>query len=348
MDIGLGILEQGMIYAIMALGIYITYKILDFPDLTVDGSFPLGAAVTVMLMTNTESSYINILTFGHNPYIIMIIAFMAGGLAGLVTGIIHVKFKVRDLLSGIITMTALYSINLHIAGKANVPIFNMETIFSNKMLNGFYPQFIEKYKVLIIISIVTIAAKILMDLYFKTKSGYLLRAVGDNSALVTTLAKDSGNVKIMGLTLANALVALSGSVMSQQQRFFEISMGTGTMVIGLASVIIGTNLFKKVTFVKATTTVIIGSIIYKACISIAMDVSIAVIIAIITAVICMVFIKNKVIYKIIITAACSTTIYFLCKFLLPYDISASDMKLVTSVLFLIILILGYEKKRRSS
>lgn len=301
MDILIGVLEQGMIYAIIALGVYITYKILNFPDLTVDGSFPLGAAVTVILMTNTESSFINAISLNHNPYIIMFLALLSGGIAGFITGIINVKFKVRDLLSGIITMTALYSINLRIAGRANVPIFNMDTIFSNEMVDNIFPEALARYKVLIIISVITVGAKLMMDLYFNTKSGYLLRAVGNNSILVTSLAKDSGNIKILGLVIANALVALSGSVMMQQQGFFEISMGTGAMVIGLASVIIGTNLLKKLSFVKSTTGVILGSIIYKACISMAMNVSFA---------------------------------------------RASDMKLITSLLFLVILLIGNDRKRR--
>ena len=301
MDILIGILEQGMIYAMLALGIYITYKVLNFPDLTVDGSFPLGAAITSLLMTNTNSQLINTITLNHNPYIICIYALISGGIAGLVTGIIHVKFKVRDLLSGIITMTGLYSINLRIAGSANVPIFNMETIFSNRVIDGILPEGLRRYEVLIISFIITLCIKILLDLYLKTKSGYLLRAVGNNSVLVTTLAKDSGNVKILGLVIANALVALGGSIMMQQQGFFEITMGTGAMVLGLASVIIGTNLFRKVDFIKATTTVILGTIIYKASMSIAMDIS---------------FTK------------------------------ASDMKLITSVLFLVILIIGEGRKKK--
>lgn len=301
MDILIGILEQGMIYAIMALGVYISYKILDFPDLTVDGSFPLGAAVTVYLITNGESTLISTLTMNQNPYIICIYALISGGFAGFITGIIHVKFKVRNLLSGIITMTGLYSINLRIAGRSNVPIFNMDTIFSNNIIDKIIPDYLSKFKVLIIICIITIAAKLIMDMYLNTKSGYLLRAVGNNPVLVTSLAKDSGNVKILGLIIANALVALGGSVMMQQQGFFEISMGTGAMVIGLASVIIGTKLFRKLSFTKSTTAVIFGSIIYKACMSIAMDISFT---------------------------------------------SASDMKLVTSILFLIILIIGKDKKKK--
>ena len=343
----LGILEQGMIYAIMAIGLYITYKILDFPDLTVDGSFPLGAAVTVMLMTNVDSSIINAITLGHNPYVIMLLACLAGGIAGLVTGIIHVKFHVRDLLSGVITMTALYSVNLHIAGKANVPIFNMETIFSNERFNSLYPHFLENFKVLIIISIVTIGSKILLDLYLKTKSGYLLRAVGDNMTLVVSLAKDSGSVKIVGLVIANALVALSGSVMAQQQGFFEVSMGTGAMVIGLASVIIGTSLFKRIPLVKPTTAAIVGSIVYKASISLAMDMSLSTILAIVVAVVCTVYMKKELPLKVILTVLATVGVYVVVKLFIPYEMSASDMKLVTSVLFMIILITGHEKKRRA-
>ena len=335
MDILIGILEQGMIYAIMALGVYITYRILDFPDLTVDGSFPMGAAVTVMLMTRTNM----------NPYIIMISAGLAGGLAGLVTGIIHVKFQVRDLLSGIITMTGLYSINLHIAGKANVPIFDRDTIFSNKIVSSIFPENLGRYKVLIIICIVTITAKILMDLYLQTRSGYLLRAVGNNPAVVTSLAKDSGLVKIVGLVIANGLVALAGSVMAQQQGFFELTMGTGAVVIGLATVIIGTNLFKKVSIVRPTTAVIIGSIIYKLCISLAMDVSFGLIVAVVVGVLCMVYLNKETTIKVVLSIGAAVGAYFLSRVLIPYDISASDMKLITAVFFLLILIVGNDKKR---
>ena len=253
----LSIIEQGLIYSILALGIYITYKILDFPDLTVDGSFPLGAAVTVVMISS-----------GINPYLTLVASFIAGGLAGLITGIIHVKFKVRDLLSGIITMTMLYSINLHITGSmANVPIFNDPNIFT---LSPIY-NLVGEYNKLIVIFIISLFCKVAMDLYLKTKSGYILRAVGDNEGFVTTLAKDKGVVKIIGLVIANALVALAGSVMCQEQRFFDISMGTGAMVIGLASVIIGTNIFGKLSFLKLTTAVILGSIIYKAAVGIAIS-----------------------------------------------------------------------------
>lgn len=261
MSLLISVLEQGFIYAILALGIYITYKILDFPDLTVDSSFPLGAAICACLISK-----------GVNPYVTLPVAFFAGAVAGLFTGFIHVKFHIRDLLSGIITMTILYSVNLHISGGvANVPIFSNDNIFTLFPL----ADKLNNFNTVVVVLIVAIVAKLLLDAYLKTKSGYLLRAVGDNPTIVTSLAKDSGTVKILGLAISNALVALAGCVMCQQQRFFDISMGTGTMVIGLASVIIGTNLFKRIKFVKATTAVIVGSLIYKACVAIAISLGLA-------------------------------------------------------------------------
>lgn len=285
MSLLLSILEQGLIYSILSLGIYITYKILDFPDLTVDSSFPLGAAVCAIMISK-----------GINPFLTLPAALLCGALAGFVTGFIHVKCKVRDLLSGIITMTILYSINLHIAGgKANIPLFSNKSIFSLSPIAGIVGQF----NTVIVVLIISLIAKFILDLYMNTKSGYLLRAVGDNPTVVTSLAKDSGTVKILGLMVSNALVSLSGCIMCQQQRFFDISLGTGTMVIGLASVIIGTSLFKKLTFVKATTSVFVGSIIYKACVGIAIQLG----------------------------------------------LDAIDMKLVTGLLFLVILICGNFKRR---
>ena len=257
----IGILEQGLIYAIMALGVYITYKILDFPDLTVDGSFPLGGAVAAVLIKA-----------GVNPYLSLLAAFAAGVLAGICTGLIHVKLKVRDLLSGIIMMTALYTINLKIAGQANIPLFTSQTVFDNDLLKAIVPEGFKPYITLAIILVICLAAKYLLDLYLKTRSGYLLRAVGDNDTLVTCLAKDKGLVKIVGLAIANGLVALGGAVYAHEEGYFDISSGTGTIVIGLASVIIGTNLFKNITILRVTSSVLIGSILYKACVALALNV----------------------------------------------------------------------------
>ena len=259
MSILLGILEEGLIYAILALGVYITYSILDFPDLSVDSTFPLGSAVTAAM-----------LVAGLPAPAALCVSFLGGVLAGTVTGLIHVKLKVVDLLSGIIVMTGLYSINLQISGGANLAFFGSSTIFDNSLTAPLWASPAGDFTVVFISLIAVILVKLLLDAYLKTRSGYLLRAAGDNDTLVTSLAKDKGTVKIIGLALANGLVALSGSIYCQKQGFFEISTGTGSMVIGLASVIIGTKLFRRASFMKTTTAVIIGSVLYKACIAAAM------------------------------------------------------------------------------
>ena len=264
MQIILGVLTEGLVYAILSLGVYITYKILDFPDLSVDGTFPLGAAVTVTMIL-----------LGAPIPLAMLAATAAGVVFGVVTGIINVKFKIRDLISGIIVMTALYSVNLRIAGKANVPLFSKQTLFENDVLAKKFPEGMKQYSNLIILIIIVLVVKLLLDFYLKTKSGFLLRAVGDNDVLVTSLAKDKGNVKILGLAIANGLAALAGSVYCQMNGFFEISIGTGTVVIGLANVIIGISLVKHFSFIKPTTAVVIGAIIYKACVSIAISMGLA-------------------------------------------------------------------------
>ncbi len=255
-----GILEQGFIYGIMALGIYITYCILDFPDLSVDGTFPLGAAVTAIL-----------LSLGWNPWLALIIAFGCGAAAGFVTGIFHVKLRITDLLSGILTSTALYSVNLMVVGgTALLSITKAKTIF-NSGLATLFPEAVSKYVPLIIIFLLAMVMKFLLDWYLKTRSGMLLRATGDNETMVTSLAKDSGKVKIVGLMIANGLVAAAGSVLCQQQRYFEISMGTGMLVMGVASVIIGMALFGKIPVIKPTLIVIFGAIIYRGCLSLAIN-----------------------------------------------------------------------------
>lgn len=286
-------LEQGLIYAILALGVLITYSILDFPDLTVDGSFPLGGVVSTVLILR-----------GAHPLVALLGAALSGAAAGLCTGLIHVKLKVRDLFSGIIMMTGLYSINLRIAGGSallSIPR-GTSTLFRNNSLVNALPQAMSGVSTLLIVLLAVLVCKVLMDLFLKTRAGYLLRAVGDNEAVVTALAKDKGTVKIVGLMLANALAALSGGVLCQQQRMFEISMGTGAIVLGLASVIIGLNLFRRVSFVRSTTAVVIGAIVYKMCVALAISCGLA----------------------------------------------ASDLKLITALLFLLILSCGLMRKGKKS
>ena len=260
MDLIISTATQGFIYALLSYGIYITYKILDFPDLTVDGSFPLGAAITAVLLVK-----------GANPFAAMLAAILVGAVAGLVTGVIHVKFGVRDLLAGIITMTALFSINLQIAGSNLAVERAMDTIFTSGPIMAIMGNSSLMLRKFVMSLIVAVLFKLILDWYLRTKSGMLLRAVGDNSTLVTTLAKDKGIVKILGLVIANALVALSGAMVCMEQRAFSSTMGTGQMVFGLAAVIIGTTLFRKMSFVKGTTAVLAGSVFYKACIQVAIS-----------------------------------------------------------------------------
>ena len=251
-------LTQGALYSLVAFGVYISYSVLNFPDLSVDGTFPLGAALTAGLLLR-----------GANPWAALAAAMAAGMLAGAFTGVVHVVFRVRDLLAGIITQTALFSVNLLINGTSNVAleryaktIFQMGDVLGEMSLGT---------RRLIVALAIALAVKLLLDLYFRTKSGLLLRAVGDNAALVTALGKNMGAVKILGLALSNGLVALAGGIVCQADRSFTSTMGAGQVVFGLASVIIGISLFRKASFVRATTAVWVGSILYKACIQAAMQ-----------------------------------------------------------------------------
>ena len=221
MELCISTLTQGFIYALLSYGVYITYKILDFPDLTVDGSFPLGAAVTAIMLVK-----------GVNPFVTLLAALFIGAVAGFVTGFIHVKLGVRDLLAGIITMTALFSINLQIAGSNLAIERSIDTIFTSGPIMAIMGNSSLIYRKFVVALVLAVVVKLILDWYLKTKSGLLLRAVGDNATLVTTLAKDKGNVKLLGLVIANALVALSGAVVCQEQRAFSSTMGTGQVVFG--------------------------------------------------------------------------------------------------------------------
>lgn len=283
------VLEQGLIYAVMALGVYITYKILDFPDLTVDGSFPLGAAITAAAIAK-----------GAPAPLMLPVSFLAGAAAGVCTGLIHVKVKVRDLLSGIIVMTALYSVNLRIAGRANLPIYQQDTIFENPVTASIFRGAAAPFATAVVLIVTVLLVKGLLDAYLHTQSGFLLRAVGDNDTIVTSLGVDKGRVKIIGLAIANGLAALSGCLFAQQQRFFDISIGTGTVVIGLASVIIGTSLVRKLRFLSVTACVVFGALAYKGCVALAISLG----------------------------------------------LKSTDLNLVTALLFLLILMVGMDRRKK--
>jgi putative ABC transport system permease protein len=254
------VLREGFIYSLMAMGVLITYKILDFPDLSVDGTFPLGACVTAALIAA-----------GCNPWLACLIAALAGAAMGCVTGILHVRLGITDLLSGILVMTAAWSVNLIITGgKAILQFFNLPTIFTAgpaTLLTG--P--LEPHRQLIVAFLIAVILKLLLDGFLKTKSGLLLRAGGDNSRFVTSLGRNPGSVKILGLAIGNACTALSGSVLAQVPQNADINSGKGMVVMALASVIIGTGVFGRLSFLKATTMAMLGAILYKACLQVALQ-----------------------------------------------------------------------------
>lgn len=270
-------IEQSLIFAIMVLGVYISFRILNFPDMTVDGTFPLGAAISAKL-----------LTLGVNPYLTLLVALISGAAAGAVTGLIHVKLKVKDLLAGILVMTALYSVNLRVMGKSNIPLFEEDNIFNTE------------YSMMITIVVLILISKFLLDYLLKTKFGFALKALGDNENLIVSLGLNEEKYKIYGLMIANAFVAFSGAVLAQYQGFADVGMGTGIIVIGLASIIIGDTLFGKRRRLAGTTIVIIGSILYRGVIAVT----------------------------------------------LSMGMDASDLKLITSVIVIVILWIQKQKNKR--
>ena len=245
----LGTLEQSFIFAVMVLGVYISYKILDFPDMTVDGSFPLGAAVAAASIVK-----------GVNPVLALILAMAAGAAAGFITGMIHVKLRVTNLLAGIIVMTGLYSINLRIMGKSNIPLFSVKHLFNGNV------------SAIVVVGVILLIVKLGIDFLLKTKFGFALKALGDNESLIISLGLNEKTLKIYGLMLANSLVALSGAVLAQYQGFADVGMGTGTIITGLASIIIGDALFGKKKAIKISMMVIFGTIIYRTIIALSLKV----------------------------------------------------------------------------
>jgi len=245
--------------------------------MTVDGTFPLGAAISAKL-----------LTLGVNPYLTLLVALIAGAAAGAITGLIHVKLKVKDLLAGILVMTALYSVNLRVMGKSNIPLFEEDNIFNTE------------YSMMITIVVLILISKFLLDYLLKTKFGFALKALGDNENLIVSLGLNEEKYKIYGLMIANAFVAFSGAVLAQYQGFADVGMGTGIIVIGLASIIIGDTLFGKRRRLAGTTIVIIGSILYRGVIAVT----------------------------------------------LSMGMDASDLKLITSVIIIVILCIQKQKDKR--
>mgnify|MGYP000857580081 CR=1 FL=1 len=244
----IGILQQSLIFSIAVMGIYITYRILKFADLSADGSFTLGASVSAILIIK-----------GINPFISLGVSMLAGALAGIITGILNVKLKIQDILSSILVMIGLYSINLRIMGKANLPLFNHESIFTDR-------------NVLLVVFIIAAFCVIFFTLFFKTKLGYLLKGIGDNENMITSLGINTGSIKIFALSLSNAFIALSGGVLAQYQGFSDINMGTGTMIMGLASIVIGYNVFRHISLSNSSIFCIIGTLLYRTSIALSLRV----------------------------------------------------------------------------
>jgi putative ABC transport system permease protein len=252
----LGAVEIGLIFALVALGVLISFRILNFPDLTVDGSFPLGGAVAATLIAS-----------GIDPFISTAAAIVAGALAGALTGWFNVRLKIMDLLAGILLMTALYSINLRIMGRPNVPLITEPTIFT-ALLPEMMPDYIERPLVLLVIVIIV---KVLLDRYFASESGLAMRATGANGRMARAQGVPTGRATLVGLALSNALVALAGALFAQSQGGADISMGIGTIVIGLAAVIIGETILPARRLVWITLAVILGAILYRFFIAVALN-----------------------------------------------------------------------------
>lgn len=247
-----GALELGLILGLVAIGVYLTFRVINFPDLTVDGSYPLGAAVSSSLIIQ-----------GTHPLLATLVAILAGAMAGLFTGILHVRWKILGLLAGILTMTALYSINLRIMGKPNIALLNEATLFP--MVDG-------NLLVLPILILIVIAVVMILAWFLSSQFGLALRATGINPRVCPSYGINVGRMTLIGLALSNGLVALAGALFTQIQGFADVSMGTGTLIVGLASVIIGETLFHTRNIVMILFSAVLGSILYRLVIAMALNI----------------------------------------------------------------------------
>lgn len=243
-----GSIEQGLAYGILALGVYLAFRVLSFADLTVEGSFPLGAAVAATLIVN-----------GAHPLTATSVAVLAGMAAGSMTALLHTKMRITGLLAGILTMTSLYSINLRIMGRPNVPLLREPTVFKQLVQLGFdHP-----YQSLIVFTVLAVLIKLLIDWFLSTEIGLSMRATGDNQTMIRSLGVSTDLMIVMGLAFSNGLVALAGALIAQYQGYADVGMGLGTIVSGLASVILGNALIRPTTVFRATLGVLTGSVLYR-------------------------------------------------------------------------------------
>lgn len=268
-NVWLGALAQGLGFGAVAMGVYLTFRVLDFPDLTIDGSFPLGGSVAAALII-----------VGVNPYVTLPIAFVLGALAGVATGIIHTRLGINGLLASILVLTGLFTINLRIMGQANIPLLNEDTIFT-----PFKPFFRELFiaqwdrawvivhaniMAIVVFFVIVVALKLALDWFLHTEQGLALRATGDNAQMIRALGVNTDWMKILGLSISNGLVGLSGALLVQYQGFADVNSGAGLIIAGLAAVIIGETLFRPKSVAWATAAVIVGMIVYRLAIALAL------------------------------------------------------------------------------
>ena len=251
----LSAISQGLLWSILAIGVYITYRVLDFADLTTEGSFPLGAAIAAQCIVN-----------GGNPFTATILSFVVGLLAGFVTGILHTKLKIPGLLAGILVMTGLYSINLRVmGGKANLPLLKQTTIVTSVV--EFFSTEANTFSTanaVMMVGVISVAVVIfLLWLMFSTEFGFALRATGDNPRMISALGVNTDIMIILGLMISNGLISLSGGLIAQYNGYADVGMGVGTIVIGLASVIIGEVLLGRKGMAWCLASVVVGSILYR-------------------------------------------------------------------------------------
>ena len=248
------IIEQGLIFSVLAMGVHITYKLLDIPDLSVEGTFPFGAFI-----------YAYFVIAGVNAWLSLFLAFIFGNLGGFITALIFIKLRIKPLLGGILTASIFYSVNLKILGKSNVSLSKLPRLYDLRLTSNAYLD-----KIILLFFIVLII-KVLLDIFFKTEIGYLIKTTGDNETLVKSLGANSNIYKTLGLMISNGLVAMSGALMAQSQTFADNKMGQSIIVVALASIIIGDTILKNKENMSGTLRAVIGAIIYKIIGGVAID-----------------------------------------------------------------------------
>ncbi len=251
----LGAVEQGLVYGIMVIGVYLTFRILDFPDLTVDGSLPLGASISAVAITS-----------GMNPFLSLLLALLGGFIAGAITAILNTKFKILHLLASILTMIALYSINIRIMSGPNVALLGVDTVFDSVINIGVPAQ----YAGILVFGAFALSVVAFIVWFLSTEIGQAVLATGDNPQMITSLGVNTHHIIILGVGMSNALVALSGALVAQNQGAADVGMGIGTIVAGLASVIIGETVFGDKSIARAFIAALLGSVLYRLAIALAL------------------------------------------------------------------------------